>query len=254
MGIACRGTIATRDFISIRSIFFRESISKAFVSEMHAMNGFVPAPTFFSGNTSKASICNSKISFSSKFRQSFGHSLNSQRKSFISLKRTRKNLICMSSSGFPEIGNRPCKIGILVSGGGRSLQNLCERIHDSKLENCEISVVVASRKTAKAIQKAENFGVPTRVLRAKDFDQDTKLFSEAITDVMDEFEVDLIVMAGWMHFFLIPQRYYNRVINIHPSLIPSFCGKGYYGDHVHEAVVSRRLRNCSNASKLSLYV
>lgn len=221
------------------------------MSLIYEMSGFVPAPIFCRANTIKTSTCKPSIGFSSKFLQSFSQSLNSQKNCYLSLKRTRSNLTCSSSSDFPDLKNKLCKIGILVSGSGRSLENLCERIQDSKLENCEISVVVASKKTAKAIQKAENFGIPTKVLRAKDFDQDTKLFSEAITDIMDEFEVDLIVMAGWMHFFLIPERYDNRVINIHPSLIPSFCGKGYYGDRVHEAVVSRRLRNWSNTTEIS---
>lgn len=133
------------------------------------------------------------------------------------------------------------RIAVLVSGSGRSLQNLCEKVHSDHLRGCEISLVIASKPSAGAIQRAENFGVPTRVVRQKDFNGNIEAFSDAISHVLDEFQVDLVIMAGWMHFYQIPTRYDGRVINIHPSLIPSFCGKGYYGSRVHEAVVSNLL-------------
>lgn len=134
--------------------------------------------------------------------------------------------------------NSPLKIAVLISGGGRSLENICERIEAGTLTGCEISVVIASKKSAGGIQRAERFGIPTRVLRMRDFDNNTELFSCKVSNLLDEFSVDLVVLAGWMHFYLIPPRYEGKVINIHPSLIPAFCGKGYYGQRVHDAVVS----------------
>lgn len=130
------------------------------------------------------------------------------------------------------------RTGVLVSGGGRSLQNICERIEHGSLTGVTVSVVVASKSTAGALARAERFGIQTRVLEAKDYAKDTNDYSDAISNVLDEFKIDLVVLAGWIHFFMIPKRYMHKVINIHPSLIPSFCGKGYYGDRVHEAVVS----------------
>lgn len=162
--------------------------------------------------------------------------------------------VCPSTSPFLSLSAAECsmsysdnqhikvfRIAVLVSGSGRSLQNLCERIHADHLHGCEISLVIASKPSAGALQRAENFGVPTRVIKQKDFNGNIDAFSEAISHVLDEFRVDLVIMAGWMHFYQIPARYDGRVINIHPSLIPSFCGKGFYGNRVHEAVVSDHL-------------
>lgn len=133
---------------------------------------------------------------------------------------------------------KPARIAVLVSGGGRSLENICEKIDAGTLTGCEVSLVIASKNSAGAIENAERCGIPTRVLRLKDFERSTERFSDAISNVFDEYDVDLVVLAGWMHFYLIPSRYEGHVINIHPSLIPAFCGKGYFGHHVHEAVVS----------------
>lgn len=133
--------------------------------------------------------------------------------------------------------SRPSKLAVLVSGGGRSLDNICERLEAGTLSGCEVSVVIASAATAGAIQRAEKYAIPTRVVSMKAFERQTQPFSDAVTRVLDEFGVDLVVLAGWMHFYCIPPRYYGKVINIHPSLIPAFCGKGYYGQRVHEAVV-----------------
>lgn len=129
------------------------------------------------------------------------------------------------------------RIGVLVSGSGRSVENLCERIRDGLLQRCDIAVMISSKRKAGALERVQPFKVETRVIRPVDFDKDTERFSNAISTALDEFGVDIIVMAGWMHFYLIPTRYEGRVINIHPSLIPSFCGKGYYGSRVHEAAV-----------------
>lgn len=148
-----------------------------------------------------------------------------------------KRTIVASSSN--AASQTPKRLAVLVSGGGRSLENLCERVQSGGLTGCEIKIVIASKTSAGAIEKAERYGIPTRVLRYKDYNKDTQLFSDAISATLDEYRVDLVVLAGWMHFYFIPPHYGGRVINIHPSLIPAFCGKGYYGHHVHEAVVRR---------------
>lgn len=127
---------------------------------------------------------------------------------------------------------------MLVSGGGRSLANLCERINNESLRNVSICAVIASKKTAGGISVAESFGLPVHVVREKDFEKGTSGFSDAITAIADKYSVDIVVLAGWMHFYTIPDQYLGRVINIHPSLIPAFCGKGYFGNRVHAAVVS----------------
>lgn len=133
------------------------------------------------------------------------------------------------------------RLGVLVSGSGRSVENLCERIDNGILERCEIGVVICSKSKAGALQRVRRFNVDMRIVRPIDFDKDTALFSNAISNVLDDCNIDVIVMAGWMHFYLIPQRFEGRVLNIHPSLIPSFCGKGYYGSRVHEAAVCYRV-------------
>jgi folate-dependent phosphoribosylglycinamide formyltransferase PurN len=130
------------------------------------------------------------------------------------------------------------KAGVLVSGSGRSLQNICERIEAGRLTGVKVSVVIASKASAGALDRAQRFGIQTRVLKPKDYGSDVEIYSNAITAVLDECHVDMVVLAGWLHFYAIPDRYAGKVINIHPSLIPSFCGKGYYGHRVHEAVVS----------------
>lgn len=130
------------------------------------------------------------------------------------------------------------RAAVLVSGGGRSLSNLCERIESNLLSNVSICVAIASKKSAGAIDIAKGYKLPVRVAIAKEYSGRADEYSCAITDILDEFNPDLVVMAGWMHFYRIPAHYTGKVINIHPSLIPSFCGKGYFGDRVHRAVVS----------------
>lgn len=134
--------------------------------------------------------------------------------------------------------SKQVNIAFLVSGSGRSLQNFCEKLSTGELKKCNVSLVIASKSSAGAIQRAGSFGIPSRIVSPKDFAGNAEAFCEKISELLDKFEVQLVVMAGWMHFYQIPPRYFGRVINIHPSLIPSFCGQGYYGKRVHEAVVS----------------
>lgn len=129
------------------------------------------------------------------------------------------------------------KLAVLVSGSGRSVENLCKSIEEGRLTRCEVALVIASKGKAGAIERVKKYGVPTRVIRPIDYEKDIVRFSNAISEILDSFSVDLVVMAGWMHFYVIPDRYFGKVLNIHPSLIPSFCGQGFYGSRVHEAVV-----------------
>lgn len=148
--------------------------------------------------------------------------------------RTAKSIIRTTATIAP---NR-IRIGVLVSGGGRSLANLHERIQSGSLRNVEICVVLSSKTTAGATELAKNFNLPVHVLNARDYKGKIPEWSAEVTKVLDKYQPDLVVMAGWLHFYQIPSHYFAKVINIHPSLIPAFCGKGYYGDRVHRAVVS----------------
>lgn len=129
------------------------------------------------------------------------------------------------------------RLAVLVSGGGRSVENICERIQNGQLCGCRVCVVVCSKQNAGALDRVSRFEIPTRVVRLADYSKNVEKFSSAVSDILDAFDVHFVIMAGWMHFYRIPDRYLGRVINIHPSLIPAFCGKGFYGARVHEAVV-----------------
>ncbi len=135
------------------------------------------------------------------------------------------------------------KTAVLVSGGGTNLQAILDRIADGTITNTEISVVISNNRNAFALERAAKAGIPHRCISPKDF-ADRAAFNEALLAAVDEAGVDLIVLAGFL--VVIPEqmiaRYRNRIINIHPSLIPSFCGKGYYGLKVHEGVLSRGVK------------
>ncbi len=126
-------------------------------------------------------------------------------------------------------------LGVLISGGGRTLQNLIDRINDGSLE-ARIRVVVSSNPEAFGLERARRHKIPTVVINRKDFKGD-EAFSQAITDELGKYELDLVVLAGFNCLYRIPERYKGRVMNIHPALIPAFCGKGYYGEKVHRAVL-----------------
>ncbi|KAJ8908792.1 hypothetical protein NDN08_005496 [Rhodosorus marinus] len=136
----------------------------------------------------------------------------------------------------PRVTRVDMDIAVLLSGGGRSLENVLQKIESGDLAGVNVKCVLASKKSAGGLGKAESRGIPTRVLTPKEFDTEEE-FSDAITSSLDEFGVDLAVLAGWMHFYRIPDHYLGKVVNIHPSLIPAFCGKGYYGERVHRAVL-----------------
>ncbi|KAK4537477.1 hypothetical protein CDCA_CDCA12G3502 [Cyanidium caldarium] len=127
------------------------------------------------------------------------------------------------------------RTAVLVSGGGRSLENLLCHFTSSTL--VQICLVIASREGCGAIERARRFLVPVRVISPRS-PVDVRAFSEAVSAELDAQRVQLVVLAGFIHFYHIPDRYANRVMNIHPALMPSFCGRGYYGERVHRAVLA----------------
>lgn len=135
------------------------------------------------------------------------------------------------------------KIGVLVSGGGTNLQAIIDSIENGTIRNAEIVTVAASNPDAYALKRAEKHGIPSVAISRKDFDS-LEEFDLAICKHMKSRGVELIVMAGFLSIIgeNLLNEYEGRIINIHPSLIPSFCGKGYYGLRVHEAALERGVK------------
>jgi phosphoribosylglycinamide formyltransferase-1 len=138
----------------------------------------------------------------------------------------------MSPSPKPK---KRISLAVLISGTGRTLKNLLERIEAGTL-GADIRLVVASTPQAKGLQFAEQASIPIHIVERQDHDS-TETFSQAIFNFCDEADVDYVVLAGYIKLLAIPQAYKNRVLNIHPSLVPAFSGKGYFGDYVHQAVL-----------------
>ena len=134
-------------------------------------------------------------------------------------------------------------IAVLVSGGGTNLQALIDAEKAGKIENGRISVVVASKPGVYALERARNAGIEGVVLARKDFES-VDDYSAALEKLLKEKQTDLIVLAGFMTITnaAFTKAFENRIINVHPALIPSFCGKGYYGLHVHEAALARGVK------------
>jgi len=127
------------------------------------------------------------------------------------------------------------RLGVLLSGGGRTMVNIQNQIQAGNL-NAEIALVISSRSTIKGVERAENLGFNLKIIRKKDFG-DIDSFSNKIAEELEKAKVDLVIQAGWLCLWKIPQKYENRVMNIHPALLPSFGGTGMWGHHVHEAVL-----------------
>lgn len=129
-------------------------------------------------------------------------------------------------------------IVVLVSGGGTNLQALIDAEKSGIIKGGRISCVISSNPAAYALERAKNSGIPTRVLPRKDF-PDSKSYSLAVLNALDEEKADLVVLAGFMTILdeCVTSRYAYRIINVHPALIPSFCGEGFYGLKVHEAAL-----------------
>ena len=139
----------------------------------------------------------------------------------------------------------PFRIAVLISGGGTTLRNFIEKIAAGQLP-VEIALVVSSSPTARGLQFAREAGIPSVVIERKGFaDQDD--FSRAIFDHCRRARADLVVMGGFLKRVTIPDDFANRVVNIHPALVPAFCGEGFYGHRVHEAVLEygAKLSGCT---------
>ncbi|MBQ8343563.1 MAG: phosphoribosylglycinamide formyltransferase [Clostridia bacterium] len=135
------------------------------------------------------------------------------------------------------------RIAVLVSGGGTNLQALIDAQKNGMFGESEISLVLASKDGVYAIERAKNNSIPSRVLVRKEYDS-IKAYSKALTDTLIEEKIDLVVLAGFLTIFdeQVYEAFPNRIINVHPALIPSFCGKGYYGLHVHEAALEKGVK------------
>ncbi len=135
------------------------------------------------------------------------------------------------------------KIGVMVSGGGTNLQAILDAIDNGQLKNVEVKVVISNNSGAYALERAKKHGIEAVYLSPKSFESREE-FNDALLEKVDEYSLDLIVLAGFL--VAIPaamiRKYPNKIINIHPSLIPSFCGVGYYGLKVHEAALSRGVK------------
>ena len=134
-------------------------------------------------------------------------------------------------------------IAVLVSGGGTNLQAIIDAVSAGEITNTKISGVVSNNKNAYALERAKNHGIENLCISPKDFPSRAE-FNKNFLEAVDRLEPDLLVLAGFL--VVIPPemiaKYRNRIINIHPSLIPSFCGTGYYGLKVHEAALSRGVK------------
>ena len=135
------------------------------------------------------------------------------------------------------------KVAVMVSGGGTNLQAIIDAVQAGTITNTEIVAVISNNKGAYALERAKNAGIQGIVVSPKDYET-REQFNVALVEQVDALQVDLIVLAGYL--VVIPpamiDKYENRIINIHPSLIPSFCGTGFYGLKVHEAALERGVK------------
>lgn len=135
------------------------------------------------------------------------------------------------------------RLAVLVSGGGTNLQALLDKMDQGKLPKVSIEVVISSKDDAYAIQRAISYGIPWTVINRKQY-EDKERFDEAFYKLLRSYKIDLVVLAGFL--LILPKSvveyYNNRIINVHPSLIPAFCGKGFYGLKVHEAALKRGVK------------
>ena len=135
------------------------------------------------------------------------------------------------------------KVAVLVSGGGTNLQAILDAIDNGTITNAKVEVVISNNKNAYALERAKNHGIEALCISPKDYGT-RDAFNKAFLEKLDDCQPALIVLAGFL--VVIPkqtiEKYRNRIINIHPSLIPSFCGTGYYGLKVHEGVLSRGVK------------
>lgn len=135
------------------------------------------------------------------------------------------------------------RLAVMVSGGGTNLQAVIDAIDDGIIRNAKIAVVISSKKNVYALERAAKHGIKHCCISPKDYES-REAFDKALVDTLEQEQADLVVLAGYL--VILPQlmvhKYKNRIINIHPSLIPSFCGAGYYGLKVHEQVLARGVK------------
>lgn len=135
------------------------------------------------------------------------------------------------------------RVVVCVSGGGTNLQAIIDAVSNGTVTNTELVGVISNNYGVRALERAENAGIPATVVSRKDYES-REAFNDGLLKTIRNFEPDLIVLAGFL--VVIPEAvieaYENRIINIHPSLIPSFCGTGYYGLKVHEAALARGVK------------
>lgn len=131
------------------------------------------------------------------------------------------------------------KIAVLVSGGGTNLQAIIDKVENGQIKNTEIAMVISNKPDAFALERANKHGIASRCISPKEYES-REAFGNAMIEVFEENAIDLVVLAGYL--VIIPENltkaYKNRIINIHPSLIPAHCGMGYYGLKVHESVLA----------------
>ena len=135
------------------------------------------------------------------------------------------------------------KVVVLVSGGGTNLQAIIDAVENGAITNTEIVGVISNNKNAYALERAAKHGIPSKCVSPKDYETRAE-FNDALLETVNQFEADLLVLAGFL--VVIPEKmidvYRNRIINIHPSLIPAFCGTGFYGLKVHEAALEKGVK------------
>ena len=135
------------------------------------------------------------------------------------------------------------RVGVMVSGGGTNLQAILDAIDAGKITNASVEVVISNKKDAYALETAKKHNIAAQAVSPKDYET-RDAFNQALIKAVDSYNLDLIVLAGFL--VVLPkefvQKYEGRIINIHPSLIPSFCGDGFYGLHVHEAALKRGVK------------
>ena len=131
------------------------------------------------------------------------------------------------------------RIAVLVSGGGTNLQALIGARDRGELGGGELAAVISSKADAYALERAKNAGIPGYVVARKDYDSN-RAMTQALVAKLKELDIGLVVLAGFMHILTeeMVQAYPNAILNVHPALIPSFCGAGYYGLHVHEKALA----------------
>jgi len=131
--------------------------------------------------------------------------------------------------------SKPLRLAVLLSGSGRTLANLLAKQAAGELA-AEFGLVISSHAGVRGLEIAKQAGIPTTLLRPKDFASNED-YGQAVFDACRAANAELVIMAGFIKYVPIPPDYENRVVNIHPGLIPAFCGHGFYGHHVHQAVL-----------------